>query len=96
MSTIKVIKKDALIPLQVGTGFLQKIQSVLLALVSERTEQELELYQKLATEQQEFPEPWMDNLHLLMVLISELDRSAEANGLTMEKDVDDAISESES
>jgi hypothetical protein len=96
MATIKMLKKDALIPIQIGAGFVQKIQSVLLALVNDRTEQELETYQKHLEQQEDFSEPWMENIHLLVVLISELDKSSQANNLTVDRTVDDAINESES
>jgi hypothetical protein len=96
MATIKMINKDALIPIQIGAGFVQKIQSVLLTLVNERTEQELEAYQKHVTEQQDLPEPWMEHMHLLIVILSELDKAAEAGGFTSERSVDDVINEADS
>jgi hypothetical protein len=96
MATVKMLKKDALIPLQVGTGFVQKIQSMLMALVDERSPEDIEILQKLAQSGQELPEPWMEHIQVLMILLNELDKSAEANGMTVEKSVDDAISEQES
>jgi hypothetical protein len=96
MSTIKLLKKDAIIPVQIGAGFIQKLQSMLMSLVDERTEQELEIFKKLAENGQELSEPWMEHVQLLMILLNEIDKAAEANGFTYESSVDDAINQQES
>ena len=96
MSTLKMLKKDAIIPLQIGSGFVQKIQSMLITLIDERSPEDIELLQKLAESGQEPTEPWMEHIQILMILLNELDKSAEANGMTVEKSVDDVINEQES
>ena len=40
-STVKMLKKDALVPITIGTGFIQKLQSMLMTLLADRTEEEI-------------------------------------------------------
>ena len=95
MATIKMLKKDAQVPIVVGAGFIQKLQSMLFALIAERTEDEMAVLQKLIEQGQEPAEPWMDHIQTLMALLNELDNAAIANGFTVDKEIDDVISESE-
>jgi mannitol/fructose-specific phosphotransferase system IIA component len=95
-STIKMLKKDAQVPITVGAGFIQKLQSMLVAILADRTEEEITVLQNLIEQGQEPSEPWMDHVQILMSLLNELDNSAIANGLTIDKEVDDILTESES
>lgn len=95
MSTVKMLKKDALIPITVGSGFFQKLQSVLLYLTEERTDEELNLFKTLSEKGEEFPEPWMDHLYTMIVIIKELETAAELNNMIVNSSIDDAISQSE-
>lgn len=95
-STVKMLKKDALVPITIGTGFIQKLQSMLMSLIADRTEEEINLLQQLAEQEQELPEPWMEHIQLLMVLLNELDASAQTNGFVIEKSVDELTTESDS
>lgn len=87
--TIKMLKKDAVIPINVGTGFFQKLNSMLIYLVEQQTEEEIKLFETLVKENKELPEPWMENMHTLIALLSELEKSADANGMMYDKSVDD-------
>lgn len=96
MATVPMIKKDAQISITIGTGFMKKIQSLFLTLVTERTEEEMESYKKYVESNEEFPETWMENIHTLLILLQQLEQSAIDNNQTYEVDVDDAISQQES
>lgn len=88
-STITMIKKDALINLQVSTGFLQKVQQMLAALTSERTDEEIESFKKLLeTNPQDLPEQWMEHLVLLSTLLQVIEAEAVKQGFTYEASVD--------
>lgn len=93
MNTVKMLKHDALIPIKFGTGFVQRLQSMMMSLASQRTEEEIQLFQKLLKEGQELPEAWMEHIETLSILLKEIDQSAEANGFIIEKSIDDLINE---
>lgn len=96
-NTITLLKKDAVINLQVGTGFLQKIQGTLTALASERTPEELKAFQDILEKgEMDFPEDWMDHLFVLSTLVRTLETEAVNQGLTYEEDIDKVINTSES
>lgn len=88
MSTVTMIKKEAQIPLTVGSGFFQKIQQTLVALVAERSPEELDEFTELMKNQQELPESWMDNIVTLSTLVQEIEKSAIASGNTYEQSED--------
>ena len=86
---IKMIKSDAVIPVSIGAGFMQKLTAVLVSLADQQTEEEMLLLQKLMNEGKELPEPWMENIFTLMVLVKDIEISAEKNGFTYEKTIDE-------
>jgi RIO-like serine/threonine protein kinase len=86
---IKMVKSDAVIPINIGAGFMQKLTSVLISLADQQTEEEMLLLQKLMNEGKELPEPWMENIFTLIVLLKDIEMSAEKNGFTYEKTLDE-------
>jgi hypothetical protein len=87
-STVTMMKKDAVINLQVGAGFLQKVQQVLTALASELTSEQLEDFKKLVQEgKTEFPEEWMDHVFTLSAFVRNIEAEAIKQGATYEQDV---------
>lgn len=94
-TTLKMIKKDASIPVTIGAGFFQKLQSVLLYLTEERTDEELNHFKTLSEKGEEFPEPWMDHLFTMIILTRELENAAESNNMTVNSSIDDAINQLE-
>jgi len=86
---IKMVKSDAVIPINIGAGFMQKLTSVLVSLADQQTEEEMLLLQKLMNEGKELPEPWMENIFTLIVLLKDIEMSAEKNGFTYEKTLDE-------
>lgn len=96
MATVTMLKKDAIINLKVGTGFVQKIQQVLSGLTSERTEEELDQFKTLVEKgETEFDEDWMDHVYTLSAFIRIIEMEAINQGATYEQDVD-AINKAES
>ncbi len=88
---IKMLKSDAMIPITIGAGFFQKLTSALIYLVDQHSEEEMKLLQTLMSENKELPEPWMENIQTLMVLLAELEKSAEANGFMYDQSLDDDL-----
>ena len=87
MSNIKMIKKDAAIQITVGSGFMQKIQAVVLYLVSDRTDEELAEFQRQAVAKEELTLDWMEHLSTMMLLMNEIETKAEEQGFTYNADV---------
>jgi hypothetical protein len=77
MSNIKMIKKDATIQVTIGSGFMQKIQAIVLYMVSERTDEELAEFQRQAVAKEELTLDWMEHLSTMMLLMSEIETKAE-------------------
>lgn len=94
-ATIKMIKKDAAIPITIGAGFFQKLQSILLYLTEEKTDEELVHFKTLSEKGEDFPEPWMDHLLTMIILTKELENAAELNNMIVNTSVDDAINQLE-
>jgi hypothetical protein len=87
MSNIKMIKKDATIQVTIGSGFMQKIQAVVLYMVSERTDEELAEFQRQAVAKEELTLDWMEHLSTMMLLMNEIETKAEEQGFTYDADV---------
>jgi len=87
MSNIKMIKKDAAIQITIGSGFMQKIQAVVLHMVSERTDEELTEFQRQAVAKEELTLDWMEHLSTMMLIMNEIEIKAEEQGFTYDADV---------
>jgi len=87
MSNIKMIKKDAAIQITIGSGFMQKIQAVVLHMVSERTDEELAEFQRQAVAKEELTLDWMEHLSTMMLIMNEIEIKAEEQGFTYDADV---------
>jgi hypothetical protein len=82
-----MIKKDAAIQITIGSGFMQKIQAVVLYLVSDRTDEELAEFQRQAVAKEELTLDWMEHLSTMMLLMNEIETKAEEQGFTYDADV---------
>lgn len=85
-----MIKHDAIVKIEIGTGFLQKLQKLFIFLGSELTTEQLELYKKVAETkkpEEDFPEEWMDQLTTISVLLREIEVKAEEQGFTYEEEI---------
>ena len=91
MEKVKMIKHDAVIDIKIGTGFLQKLQKMLLFMTIDLTPEDMELYKKLNENNEELTEPWMEHLTTLSILLKEIETKAEEQGFTYEGDISDTI-----
>lgn len=87
MSNIKMIKKDANIQVTFGSGFIQKIQAIVVHMVNERTDEELAEFQRLAQANEELTLEWMEHLATMMLLMNEIELKAEEQGFTYDADI---------
>jgi hypothetical protein len=90
---IKMIKKEAIVDIKIGVAFIERIQKLLVFVISGLTEEQL---QQFKTESEgakdntnfQYSEPWMDSLLTLSVLLKEIEEKAEAQGFVKEEDID--------
>lgn len=87
MSNIKMIKKDASIQITIGSGFMQKIQAIVISMVAERTDEELEEFQRQAVAKEELSLEWMEHLSTMMLLMNEIELKAEEQGFTYDSEI---------
>ena len=87
MSNIKMIKQDASIQVTFGSGFIQKIQAIVVHMVNERTDEELAEFQRQAVAKEELTLDWMEHLSTMMLLMNEIEVQAEEQGFTYDADI---------
>jgi hypothetical protein len=87
MSNIKMIKQDAAIQVTFGSGFIQKIQAIVVHMVNERTDEELAEFQRQAVAKEELTLDWMEHLSTMMLLMNEIEIQAEEQGFTYDADI---------
>jgi hypothetical protein len=89
MSEITMIKKDASVNITMGTGFILKIQQMLPHLIENVTSEQIAEYKKLLEEGvEDFPEPWMEHVKTLTILISTIEIEAVKQGATYKENID--------
>lgn len=95
-SIVKMIKKDAVINVGIGAGFLQNLQKLLFYIAADLTQEQLDEYKRQAEAQQDFTEDWMMHLTTISVLIREIEKLAEQQGQTYDADLDSLTKQQES
>jgi hypothetical protein len=85
---VTLLKKDALVSIKIGTGFLKKLQDALMDVSANHSEEKLKELENLIKEKKELTEPWMDTIYTLSLLIRSIEEEALNQGLTYEEDVD--------
>ena len=93
MSKVTMIKKDAIVKIQVSTGFLEKVQKTMFWLISDKSLDQIAEFKKASEEfknnNTEFPEPWMDALYTLSILIGEIENVLIKEGHTYQQEAND-------
>lgn len=89
MGIIKVIKSDAIVNIEIGTGFLQKLQKVYFYMIQQLTPEQIEMYNKCAEGNLEFPDEIMDYVMTMTVLIKEIEEKANSLGLVTDQEIPD-------
>jgi hypothetical protein len=87
------IKADAVVSIQIGTEFLQKLQKVMVQLIADKSTEDLDEL-KVAIEEfeknkQELPEDWMENLYTITLLVREIESALIKDGHTYEEELDE-------
>jgi hypothetical protein len=96
MEKVKMIKKDAIIQIGIGTGYLQQLQKLILFLVKDLKEEQLDDYKKqveIKTKDNdyEFTEEWMNGLTTISILLRDIENKADEQGDSYEADMSEAL-----
>lgn len=86
---VKVIKQDALVNIKVGTGFIQKLQNLLMYIAQDLSEEQLEVYKNLTEKKEEYTEDWMNHLYTVSILLKEIEDQAEIQNFISENNIED-------
>jgi hypothetical protein len=88
---VKMLKSDAIIIVKISTGFLQKLQGVLMYLSENLTEEKIKLFNEEVSQIKDhfnFSEPWMQHLYVIGLLVKEIEREGIEQGFSYEVDLD--------
>ena len=81
--TIKVLKRDAVLPINISTGFYLRCKAVATFLVDGKSSEEMSaVYEKIKTSTVD--EHWIIHLETLLVLCAEFEKQANSTGNTEE------------
>lgn len=93
MSKITVIKGDAVVSIKIGAGFLQKLQKIMINIISDKSAEDLDVFKQAMESRKDnnadLPEPWMDDLSTLTILINEIETTLIKEGFTEEQEIED-------
>lgn len=87
MATIKMIKKDAIVKIDVGTGFIQNLQGVLMFIANQHTTDELLDFKNRANNKEPL-EDWMNHLITISTLVKEIETKADQQGFVIDQESD--------
>jgi hypothetical protein len=99
MEKIKMIKKDAIISITVGTSFISDLQGILLSLLADKKEEDIaslkDYIPSVEKGEEEFPEDWMKHIYTITLLLKEIENNAEKNNQIIEVDLNEQLSSTE-
>jgi hypothetical protein len=91
MEKVTMIKKDAQVNITVGVGFLESLQSSMVYVSSQQTQEELNQYEQEAqtiTHPLSFSKPWMTLLFSLSNMVYAIEQAAISQGCTYDEEQD--------
>ncbi len=89
---VPFLKKDAIVPIKIGTGFVQQLGLVMTTLTENKSQKDLEEIQK-RLEKQEKLEPWMLSLATIQTLIRTIYEEGEKLGMVEHRPLSGVIQE---
>jgi hypothetical protein len=93
---VTMIKKDAVIDIKVGAGFMGRLQQTFNFITKPLTKEDVEKYteelKNITSENTEFSEPWMTALSCVTLLLKNLEEEAKKQGHTYVKEISEDAS----
>lgn len=87
------LKKDAIVTIKIGTGFLQQIGAIIPILLEGKSQEDVAKIEKLIQDKQEL-EPWMGAIATIQVLIRTVFEEADKEGMVEYRAMEDMLKES--
>jgi ketol-acid reductoisomerase len=84
--SVEMIRKDALIPVTIGTGFYARLREVLMSTLQDRTPEEIQ-EANTQIETGSITQEWVRNYETMVVLCKEIERQASEHGMTYTSDL---------
>ncbi len=88
MKTIKTIKKEAIVKIEIGMSFFQKLLSIVNKTSEGLTQEQIQKFKDCISSNKEFTEPWMETISTVSTLIKLIELKAEEQGFVEEVDVE--------
>ncbi len=88
---VEMIRKDAIIPVEVGAGFYARLQQMLAFMVKDKTEEEIKEMQDAVNSGKINPESWHYHYDTLLSLCQALDKKARELNLTVSVPVSEFV-----
>lgn len=93
--TVEMIRKDAVIPIEIGAGFYARLQHLLAFMVQDRTEEEIKEMQEALNSNVIKPDSWHYHYNTMLSMCQALDKQAQDLKLTVSVPIDNLISQME-
>jgi hypothetical protein len=77
---IDVIKEDAIVSIQMSTGFYKRVQQIIGTLLENKSINEIQESHKIISEKNSTSQPWIYNYETLLILCKEFEKVARADG----------------
>lgn len=84
--SVEMIRKDALIPVTIGTGFYARLRETLLYLLKDKTQEQI-LDANRQIESGHVTEDWVHHYETVVVLCKEIEKQASEHGMTYTSDL---------
>lgn len=91
MSVIKIIKKEAVVKIELGTAFIEKLQNILTRTAESVTEEEIQNFKKLLSNNEPLTEHWMNTIATVSALLKLIETKAEEQGFIEDVNLDDYL-----
>jgi hypothetical protein len=88
------IKREATFPLEVGGNTLINFQKLLLYILSDKTQEEMQLAQEKISKR-EWDEDWYEHVAFLSLIIRRMEQIAQEKGLAVEEELEEPPSQQE-
>lgn len=84
--TVPTFKKDAVIPIEIGTAFIKRLYDLLIYISKDKSQDELDELDK-AMQASTVNEPWMVQYMTVAALIHHIETTAQQKGLVEQTDI---------
>lgn len=78
---IPFLRKDALVPMEIGAGFVNKLYELSMFIVADKSDEQLEALNAAIKNETTDSEPWMKHYYTVLLLLKSIEEQAVAHKL---------------